>query len=74
MHAENQRRRAPVPLILTGCLLCRLYAHTLLVLDDNDFYERQDMFTLAQQRGIATALNALVFRTYCPASSGEALI
>ncbi|KAL3160392.1 hypothetical protein ABBQ32_010717 [Trebouxia sp. C0010 RCD-2024] len=53
-------------------LFCRLYAHTLLVLDDNDFYERQDMFTLAQQRGVATALNALVFRTYCPASSGTA--
>ena len=52
-------------------LLCRLYAHTLLVLDDNDFYERHHMFTLAQQRGIATALNALVFRTYCPASSGK---
>ena len=54
--------------------MCRLYAHTLLVLDDDDFYERQDMFTLAQQRGIATALNALVFRTYCPASSGEILM
>ena len=54
--------------------MCRLYAHTLLVLDDDDFYERQDMFTLAQQRGIATALNALVFRTYCPVSSGETLL
>ena len=53
--------------------MCRLYAHTLLVLDDDDFYERQDTFTLAQQRGIVTALNALVFRTYCPASSGETL-
>lgn len=54
--------------------MCRLYAHTLLVLDDNDFYDGQDMFSLAQQRGIATALNALVFRTYCPASSGETLM
>lgn len=62
-----------VYLTLIWPLLCRLYAHTLLVLDDNDFYERQDMFTLAQQRGIATALNALVFRTYCPATSGETL-
>ena len=44
------------------------------MLDDHDFYERQDIFTLAQQRGIATALNALVFRTYCPASSGEILM
>lgn len=54
-------------------VMCRLYAHTLLVLDDDDFYECQDMFTLAQQRGIATALNALVFRTYCPLSLGKTL-
>lgn len=48
-----------------------MYAHVLLVLDDTDFYERQDTFTLSQQRGIATALNALVFRTYCPTVSGQ---
>ncbi len=48
-----------------------MYAHALLVLDDTDFYERQDTFTLPQQRGIATALNALVFRSYCPTVSGE---
>ena len=48
-----------------------MYAQALLVLDDTDFYERQDTFTLPQQRGIATALNALVFRTYCPAVSGQ---
>ena len=58
--------------MLTDFIVCRVYAHTLLVLDDNDFYERQDTFSLAQQRGIATALNALVFRTYCPLSSGKA--
>ncbi|KAL0028291.1 hypothetical protein WJX79_007793 [Trebouxia sp. C0005] len=51
-------------------LFCRVYAHALLVLDDTDFYERQDTFTLSQQRGIATALNALVFRTYCPTVPG----
>jgi len=48
-----------------------VYAHALLVLDDTDFYERQDTFMLPQQRGIATALNALVFRTYCPTVSGR---
>jgi len=50
---------------------CRVYAYALLVLDDTDFHERQDTFTLSQQRGIATALNALVFRTYCPTVSGQ---
>lgn len=67
--AHHQQHRLVLSLLCS--VMCRLYAHTLLVLDDHDFYERQDMFTLAQQRGIATALNALVFRTYCPASPGE---
>eukprot|EP00884_Botryococcus_braunii_P011773 jgi/Botrbrau1/20597/Bobra.113_1s0023.1 len=49
-------------------LFSRVYAHLLLVLDDEDFYQRQDMFTLAQQRAIATAFNTLVFRTHRPAS------
>jgi hypothetical protein len=44
----------------------RVYAHLLLVLDDEDFYERQDIFTLGQQRAVATALNTLVFRRHCP--------
>ena len=58
----------------TGCsdlaVICRIYAHALLVLDDADFHERQDVFTLSQQRGIATALNALVFRTHFPGTPG----
>ena len=52
------------------CVLYRVYAHALLVLDDADFHDRQDVFTLSQQRGIATALNALVFRTYFPNTAG----
>ncbi|KAK9815844.1 hypothetical protein WJX72_010650 [[Myrmecia] bisecta] len=55
-------------------LLCRVYAQSLLVLDDDDFYERQDTFTLAQQRGIATSLNTLVFRMHCPATRDGKLL
>lgn len=51
---------------------CRVYAHALLVIDDNDFYQKQSMFTLAQQRAIATSLNALVFRTHYPVTPGIA--
>lgn len=46
--------------------LRRVYAHTSLVMDDDEFYKLQHTFTLAQQRAIATALNTLVFRTHCP--------
>ena len=48
-------------------LRTRVYAHALLVLDDHDFHERQAVFSLGQQRAIATALNSLVFRTHCRA-------
>lgn len=40
--------------------------HFLLIVDDDDFYTRQQPFNLAQQRAIATALNTLIFRTHCP--------
>ena len=52
-------------------LTCRAYCHLLMVLDDEDFYALQSMFTVSNQRGIATALNTLVFRTHCPATPGE---
>ena len=52
----------------------RVYAQALLVLDDDDFYRLQTVFTLGQQRGIATALNTLVFRTFCPPSSLAAAV
>ena len=50
---------------------CRTYCHLLMVLDDEDFYNLQSTFTVSQQRGIATAFNTLVFRTHCPATSGQ---
>lgn len=50
---------------------CRVYAHVLLILDDNDFYHTQSVFLLPQQRAFATSFNALVFRTYCPAPGGK---
>eukprot|EP00891_Asterochloris_glomerata_P009406 jgi/Astpho2/9406/e_gw1.00145.21.1_t len=51
-------------------LTCRAYCHLLMVLDDEDFYALQSTFTVSNQRGIATALNTLVFRTHCPATPG----
>ena len=51
--------------------ICRIYCHMLMVLDDEDFYNLQSTFTVSQQRGISTALNTLVFRTHCPATSGK---
>ena len=48
------------------CVACRVYAQALLVLDDDDFYRAQTVFTLGQQRAVATALNTLVYRTHCP--------
>ena len=54
---------------MTGATLCcRVHAQTLLVLDDEDFHERQDMLSLGQHRAIATALNSMVFHTHCPAA------
>lgn len=41
------------------------YAHLLQVLDDEDFHERQEPLTLAQNRAVATTLNTLVFFTHC---------
>ena len=49
-------------------LLCRVHAQALLVLDDQDFHERQEMLSLARHRAIATVLNSLVFHTHCPAA------
>ena len=45
-----------------------MHAQALLVLDDQDFHERQEMLSLARHRAIATALNSLVFHTHCPAA------
>lgn len=38
----------------------------LLVLDDEDFHEKQVPLSLGQNRAVATTLNTLVFLTYCP--------
>ncbi|CAD7704872.1 unnamed protein product [Ostreobium quekettii] len=50
-------------------LFCQVYSHLLLVLDDNDFHDRQDPLTLGQNRAIVATLNNLVFYTYCPNAS-----
>jgi hypothetical protein len=49
-----------------------VYAQALLVLDDDDFYRAQTLFTLGQQRAIATVLNTLVYRTHCPSAAPRA--
>lgn len=56
-------------LIGWGGLICRVYSHFLVVVDDDDFHELQSTFSLGQQRAIATTLNTLIFRTRCPAEA-----
>ncbi|XP_060201350.1 E3 ubiquitin-protein ligase UPL7-like [Lycium barbarum] len=49
-----------------ACLLhlfCASYSHLLLVLDDQEFYEKQVPFTLEQQQKIVSVLNTLVYNT-----------
>ncbi|KAK4348442.1 hypothetical protein RND71_031197 [Anisodus tanguticus] len=49
-----------------SCLLhlfCASYSHLLLVLDDQEFYEKQVPFTLDQQQKIVSVLNTLVYNT-----------
>ncbi|KAL4428287.1 hypothetical protein ABPG75_002376 [Micractinium tetrahymenae] len=53
-------------------LFCRVYCHHLQVVDDWEFHERQQTFSLGQQRAIAAALNTLIFRTQLPDTSGPA--
>lgn len=49
----------------------RVYCHHLAVVDDWEFWERQQPFSLGQQRAIAAALNTLVFRTQLPDSGSS---
>ncbi|KAH6558476.1 hypothetical protein KP509_1Z062300 [Ceratopteris richardii] len=42
-------------------LFCASYCHLLMILDDDEFYEKQVPFTLKQQRIIAASLNTLVY-------------
>ncbi|MCO5588844.1 hypothetical protein L7F22_042804 [Adiantum nelumboides] len=49
-------------------LFCAAYGHLLMILDDNEFYERQVPFTLKQQRVIAASLNTLVYNGLLSAS------
>lgn len=44
-------------------LFCRTYNHLLLVLDDDDFFDRQEPFTIPQLQAITAALNTLVYRS-----------
>ena len=55
-------------------MLSRVYAHHLLVVDDEDFHSLQQVFNLQQQRAIATALNTLVFKTLAPERSTAGII
>ncbi|CAI7802439.1 unnamed protein product [Closterium sp. NIES-54] len=52
---------ADVAVVMT--VFCRAYAHLLLVLDDEEFYQRQIPFSLSEQRVIAATLNTLVYNT-----------
>lgn len=45
-------------------LFCATYAHLLMVLDDEEFYEKQVPFTLEQQRTIAAMLNTMVYNGF----------
>lgn len=47
-------------------VFCRCQAHFLGLVDDVEFYEGRDSeWTLGQHRAVATALNTLVFASYC---------
>jgi hypothetical protein len=52
-------------------LLAAVYAHLLLVLDDDDFYTHQTPFTLSQQRAIAATLNSLLYHSLTTASADD---
>lgn len=45
-------------------LFCAAYGHLLMILDDEEFYERQVPFTLKQQRVIAASLNTMVYNGF----------
>ncbi|KAL6273591.1 hypothetical protein ACE6H2_024283 [Prunus campanulata] len=45
-------------------LFCASYSHLLLILDDIEFYEKQEPFTLDQQRKITSVLNTLVYNGF----------
>ncbi|KAL3681995.1 hypothetical protein R1sor_000017 [Riccia sorocarpa] len=52
-------------------LFCDAYAHLLVVMDDEQFYERQFPFTLEQQRVIAAMLNTMVYNGLMAASKSQ---
>ncbi|KAG6544429.1 hypothetical protein Mapa_014067 [Marchantia paleacea] len=52
-------------------LFCASYAHLLVVMDDEQFYERQFPFTLEQQRIIAAMLNTMVYYGLMTPSKGQ---
>ncbi|KAI5061390.1 hypothetical protein GOP47_0023895 [Adiantum capillus-veneris] len=54
-------------------LFCAAYGHLLMILDDEEFYERQVPFTLKQQRVIAASLNTLVYNGLLSASKQKSL-
>ncbi|KAJ7524180.1 hypothetical protein O6H91_18G080700 [Diphasiastrum complanatum] len=45
-------------------LFCAAYAHLLLVLDDEEFYEHQAPFSLEHQRTISAMLNSMVYHGF----------
>ncbi|XP_024536695.1 E3 ubiquitin-protein ligase UPL7 isoform X1 [Selaginella moellendorffii] len=45
-------------------LFCTLYAHLLLVLDDNEFYDKQVPFSIDEQRLISAALNTMLYHGF----------
>ena len=49
----------------------RACSRSLLVLDDQEFYEAQNVLRLEQFRAIAAALNTLVYSSHVTCVSGE---
>jgi ubiquitin-protein ligase E3 B len=52
-------------------LFCASYAHLLMVVDDEQFYERQVPFTMDQQRLIAAMLNTMVYNGLMSSSRAQ---
>ncbi|CAK9258356.1 unnamed protein product [Sphagnum jensenii] len=57
-----------VPVLL---VFCAAYAHLLMVLDDEEFYELQVPFTLGQQRVISAMLNTMVYNGFLSSSKRQ---
>ncbi|GBG61834.1 hypothetical protein CBR_g23790 [Chara braunii] len=55
-------------------VFCAVYAHLLMVVDDSEFYEKQEPFNLEKHRVIAATLNSLVYNSLQPLSSSAGTV